>query len=572
MLSFFRAHRTILCAGFAALLYFSGLGRPPLWEPDEGRYAEIAREMLVSGDYVTPRNDWVRYFEKPPLVYWTTAAAIRLFGRDEFAVRFQAALASVGEVAVAEALGEAMFGAAAGVLGALALALTPLVFGFARFATPDPALAFFLTAALASFYAAANARAFRSGRGRLWMVAASAMLALGTLAKGPVALLLGGAIALFWLIGQGRGRDALRMPWLECAAVYAVITVPWFVLAARRNPGFAQFFFIHEHIHRYVADREHGWGPWFFVPIVIGGAWPWLYFVSFGLIGDRGGDKAPTISESPGATRFLLTWFAVVFIFFSIPRSKLGEYILPAMPPLAILAGYGMASLGRYADGSRRRIVGALALINAGVSTGIAVTFASGIGDRLTRILAGDALAGAVAMAAGTAVAYAIARRCRIAWVGPLAIGVAVAMGCAMKARADAAPISSYRILARAIAPYTSQGCALASYHHIVQALPFYTQTREKLVGYRGELAPFGDSPDASASFIVTDRQLRSLWDSPRCVVLVANRRDLPKLAAMLVPPPAIVGCEGKKLGLYNRPVASVGMARECGESKAVER
>ncbi|HJU29793.1 MAG TPA: phospholipid carrier-dependent glycosyltransferase, partial [Candidatus Binataceae bacterium] len=508
-----------------------------------------------------------------PLIYWTTAAAIRLLGRNEFAARFQAALASAGEVAVVETLGEAMFGALAGMLGALALALSPIVFGFARFATPDPALAFFMTAALASFYAAANTPTFRTGRGRLWMVMAAAMLALGTLAKGPVALLLGGAIAVLWLIMEGRWRDALRMPWLECAAVYAAIAIPWFVLAARRNPGFAQFFFVHEHLHRYLEDTEHGWGPWFFVPIVIGGAWPWLYFVAFGLGRQRESWEAATSEESPGARSFLLIWFAVIFIFFSIPRSKLGEYILPAMPPLAMLAGCGLVSLASYREWRRSRIVGALALINAGVATGIAITFASGIGGKLTHTLAADALAGAAALAIGSAIAYVIAGRYRIAWVGPLAFGVAVAMGFAMKAREDAAPMFSYRGLARAIAPYTGQGCALASYHHIVQALPFYTGTREKLVGYRGELAPFGDTPGASGSFIVTDRQLQSLWGSPQCVVLVANRRDLPRLVGILAPPPAIIGCEGKKLGLYNRPAAGgIEMARECGEKPDEKR
>jgi 4-amino-4-deoxy-L-arabinose transferase-like glycosyltransferase len=573
MLRFLRSHRAILCAGIAALLYFTGLGRPALWEPDEGRYAEIGREMAVSGDYVTPRNDWVRYFEKPPLVYWATAAAIDVFGRNEFAARFQAALATAGEVAIAETLGEAMFGALAGVLGALALALSPLVFGFARFATPDPALAFFLIAALASFYAAANAPAFRSGRGRLWMMVAAAMLALGTLAKGPIALLLGGAIALLWLVAEGRWRDATRMPWLECAAVYAAIAVPWFVIAARRNPGFPQFFFVHEHLQRYLEDTEHGWGPWFFIPIVIGGAWPWLYFVPFGLGRSHDCREGRARERMPAARRFLLIWFAAIFIFFSIPRSKLGEYILPAMPPLAILAGAGLADLARDPESRRSRIIGALALINGGIATGAAITFAVGIRGQPAHALAIDALAGAAALAIGTAAAYAAARRYRILWVAPLAIGVAAAMGSAMKAREDAAPMFSYRRLARAITPYTAQGCALASYHHIVQALPFYTGAREKLVGYRGELAPFGDSPGASASFIVTDRQLRSLWNSPRCVVLVANRRDLPKLAAILDPPPAIIGCEGKKLGLYNRPAAGGGeMARECGDNKAGEK
>ncbi len=133
-----RQLRPLVCAILAALLYLPGLGRPALWEPDEGRYAEIAREMVLTHDYVTPRDNWVRYFEKPPLVYWAEALSIKLLGANELAVRLPAAIASVAEVAVTAALGEAMFGAAVGLAAAMVLGLSPLVFGFARFATLDP--------------------------------------------------------------------------------------------------------------------------------------------------------------------------------------------------------------------------------------------------------------------------------------------------------------------------------------------------------------------------------------------------------------------------------------------------
>src|SRR5689334_9789776 len=129
-----RPLRLLVCALFAAVLYLPALGRPALWEPDEGRYAEIAREMLLTHDFVTPRDNWVRYFEKPPLVYWAEALSIKLLGPSEFAVRLPAALTTVAEVTVTAALGEAMFGAAVGLAAAMVLALSPLVFGFARFA------------------------------------------------------------------------------------------------------------------------------------------------------------------------------------------------------------------------------------------------------------------------------------------------------------------------------------------------------------------------------------------------------------------------------------------------------
>src|SRR5271163_2114294 len=161
------AFRLSLIAAAALILYLPGLGRPALWEPDEGRYGEIAREMYLSADYVTPRDNYVRYFEKPPLVYWTEAAAISIFGVNEFAVRLPAAVFS---------------------------------------AALDPALAFCMTAALGAFYLAARSNDFRSREGRRWFLVSAAMLALGTLAKGPVAPVLCGAIALSWLLLERRGH------------------------------------------------------------------------------------------------------------------------------------------------------------------------------------------------------------------------------------------------------------------------------------------------------------------------------------------------------------------------------
>ena len=345
MLAANRPLRLTIYALLAAILYLPGLGRPALWEPDEGRYAEIAREMVVSGDYVTPRDDFELYFEKPPLVYWADAASIGVFGANEFAVRLPAALFSVGQVVITAALAEVMLGATAGFFAALALALSPLFFGFARFATLDPALAFFLTAALCAFYVASRDESFSSPSARRWMLLSAAMLALGTLAKGPVALLLGGAIPFIWLAFERRLAEIRAMPLAACLIIYALIVVPWFVLIESRNPGFLSFFFVHEHLQRYVTSSEHGWGPWFFIPIVIGGAWPWIFFVPLGWSAMRTHDASPDSAARRSAASFLAIWFVVIFVFFSIPRSKLGSYILPAMPPLAIVAGYGLARL-----------------------------------------------------------------------------------------------------------------------------------------------------------------------------------------------------------------------------------
>lgn len=546
-----RAGRIALAAIVAAILYLPGLGRPALWEPDEGRYAEIAREMAISGDLVTPRNDYIRYFEKPPLVYWAEAGAIRLFGPTEFAVRLPAALFTVGEVALVCAIGDAMFGAAAGILAALALALAPLVFAFARFATLDPALAFFLTAAMGAFIAASRAPDFGARTGRRWMWLSAAMLALGTLSKGPVALLLGGAIALTWMLVEHRARELWRVPLVWCAIIYLAIVMPWFVLAEHRNPGFLEFFFIHEHLERFTSSQEHGWGPWFFIPIIIGGAWPWIFFAPLGWLEISRTRETARRSRS----NLLVIWFAVIVMFFSIPRSKLGSYILPALPPLAILAGYGLTRISEIARDRAGAWMRYFAAVNlcAALAACIALYFAA---HRLPRGVALDGAMIAAAIAAGAIAAYLLTRTAiRAAFaIIPIALAMLLTVGLAERARGAAAAVVSYRELARGIAPYLGPGCILGSYHHYVQALPFYTGTREMPVQYWGELGEFADPSEGRDGFIGTAARLKEVWSQSRCVVLVVNEKDLAALLKTLPPDPKarVIACEGKKLALFN--------------------
>jgi 4-amino-4-deoxy-L-arabinose transferase-like glycosyltransferase len=578
MLSTHRRYRLILCALVAAALYLPGIGSPALWEPDEGRYAEIAREMVVSRDYVTPRNNFELYFEKPPLVYWCDAFMIDLFGPTEFAVRLPSALFSIGQVVVTAAIADAILGAAASLLSAIALMLMPLFFAFARFATLDPALAFFLTAALATFYHASRCKTFADRSARLWMIASAAMLALGTLAKGPVAPVLAGAIIFLFLASEHRLREIAKMPLLWCAAVFLAITTPWFVIVEQRNPGFLRFFFIHEHLQRYVSSREHGWGPWFFIPIVIAGCWPWIFFAPLGWSAMRAIQPASPDDASwtrrRSDARFLGIWFVVIFVFFSIPRSKLGTYILPALPPLAIFVGSGLARLGSIAAEHRIRLLKYFALANLAIALSAAVILAVFLHPNYPA-LANDGMLIALAIAVGAASMYANGRVSgRMNYgIGALAIAMIITIVLAEKARDDAAPTSTYRNLARVVEPYLSadgRDCALASYRHYIQSLPFYTHRRETRAVYWGELSEVNLAESNSGArvkslyLIGSNARLAEAWNSGTCMVLIANDRDLPALRGLLKRAPVVIGCEGKKFALSNRGSASTPTAAAC--------
>ncbi|HEY6299966.1 MAG TPA: phospholipid carrier-dependent glycosyltransferase [Candidatus Binatus sp.] len=573
MLAANRPFRLTIYALLAAILYLPGLGQPALWEPDEGRYAEIAREMVVSGDYVTPRDDFEPYFEKPPLVYWANAASIRIFGANEFAARLPSALFSIGQIVVTAAFAEVILGAATGLFTALALSLSPLFFGFAGFATLDPALAFFLTAALAAFYLAAREDSLSQSSARRWLLTSAAMLALGTLAKGPVALLLGGAIALIWLAAERRLGQVAQMPLVWCGLIYATIVLPWFILMEARNPGFLRFFFIHEHLERYLSSSEHGWGPWFFIPIVIGGAWPWIFFVPPGWSALRARaalpeGSSPTSSQRPSAN-FLAIWFVVIFVFFSIPRSKLGSYILPALPPLSIVAGYGLARLSALEDASRRRLLGVVAIANLVLAAGLCVLFELARAP-ISPALGFDGLLIAAVLAAGAIAMYVFGRTAsRLSYaIGALSIAMLVTVPLSARVRDDASVISTYRNLANAVGPYLAGDCTLASYRHYVQSLPFYTRVRESRVEYWGELSEVSPPTPGKSPFLIgSEARLLQAWSSGACMVLVANARDVKGLEDSLKPAPVVVGCEGKKFALYNGALAPPPSAAACLES-----
>ncbi len=386
---------------------------------------------------------------------------------------------------------------------------------------------------------------------------------------------------MLWLILEGRSRDILQIPWIKCIGLYLALTLPWFVIVAWRNPGFLYFFIVHEHFERYVASTEHGWGPWFFVPITIAGTWPWFYFAPLALTGSAFpfplsvrpfGGKIPTArmaradfenERTHAALRFLLIWFGIILIFFSIPRSKLGEYILPGLPPIAMLAGCGLVRIEKIPFMQWRRLLIIFATINvaAAVTITVAVLFVPVRG--LIHALTGDAIIAAAALLAGGMAPLFFGRGKAGTIVLPLAVSMIAGMAAGIDARQKVAPMVSYRKLAGLITPYTNRGCRLMSYRHFEQALPFYTGVRETLVNYRGELEPFGPLHDPTGNVFATGAQLKKTWATDQCLILVANRLDLSTLVNLLSPAPFLIGCEGKKLALYNRPLDVPAQVRE---------
>jgi 4-amino-4-deoxy-L-arabinose transferase-like glycosyltransferase len=348
MLKKLKSHRSwmidlALLGGILSLFYAFCLGSYPLFTPDEGRYSEVAREMVATGDYITPRVNGVIFLDKPILYYWLQATAINLFGLNEWALRFFPALIGVVGCLMSYICGRKLFNRRTGIVAAIILGATPLYFASAHYANLDLEVAVWISCTLLSFITAVRnpARPQTS-----WLFATYIFAALAFLTKGLIGFAFPVMIIGSWIVLTWRW-NLLKKTHLGAGLMLAfVIVLPWYMLAQHENPDFLHYFFITQQFTRYLSAAEfNSHAPfWFYAPIVLIGFFPWTLFAvqSFYL----------SIKRVCKNTRlhhdelFLMLWFLIVFVFFSIPRSKPIGYILPVFPPLAMLtANYLVSSL-----------------------------------------------------------------------------------------------------------------------------------------------------------------------------------------------------------------------------------
>jgi len=321
----------LLLAGM--VLYFYRLGAPGLMDPDEGRYAEIAREMLLLKDWIIPHLNLLPYLEKPPLVYWLTALSFSWQGQSEWAARLPAAISALGGVFLAYGLGRALWGVRTGWLSAMILATCGGYLALGRLVILDMPLTLFFNLGVGLGYLALSRE-----RPGLWPWAYLA-LALGVLTKGPVVLVLAAGIWGGWCGLQGR---PIIRSWLRPggAALLAAVCLPWFFLVAQRYPDFLRFFILEQHLGRFLTKAIHHHQPvYFYLPVLLGFMLPWSWLLPWALGRERPGKDPHRL--------FLLIWAGAVLLFFSLSRGKLAPYILPSLLPLALLLGHSLAELER---------------------------------------------------------------------------------------------------------------------------------------------------------------------------------------------------------------------------------
>lgn len=331
------AFRTLFIFALLFTIYIWGLGRAGLMEPDEGRYAEIPRRMIASGDYVTPRLNGVKYFEKPVLGYWMNAASFKLLGENNFAARIPATLLALAGIAATWVTARKMYGKGTADWSAVVLGTSLLYFSVGRINILDMPLSAFMTITMASaWFVIAD-----EGRRTTWLSVFFASMGLSMLTKGLVGFILpGGILFCYALLSRNPGLLWRFARFLPGYAIFAAVAAPWFLLVCSRNPDFFYFFFIHEHFLRYTTTVHNRMEPfWFFFPIFIAGFIPWLGFLP-GAFRDAFREAKESFSRRAQDNKalFLLCWALFILLFFSASHSKLIPYIIPAMPPVAILA------------------------------------------------------------------------------------------------------------------------------------------------------------------------------------------------------------------------------------------
>jgi len=317
----------VLLAAVCAFFFFWKIAAFGLIGADEPRYAQVAREMLEGHDWVTPTLGGTAWLEKPPLYYWQAMIAYRLFGVSDWAARLPSAFDALA-LLIATYWFLRRFSPGMELEGALMLATCAGVVGYARAASMDMALAATFSIAVLAWYA------WHETSESKYLATFYFFLALGMLAKGPLAPFLAAVVIALFASLRKRFQVLTRTLWLPGIAIFSAVVLPWYIAVQLRNPQFFRVFILEHNLARFGTNLYHHPEPfWYYIPVTFLGWMPWTVLAIAACIGSLRRIR----NDADQLSTFLLTWMAAVIVFFSISRSKLPGYILPALQPGVIL-------------------------------------------------------------------------------------------------------------------------------------------------------------------------------------------------------------------------------------------
>ncbi|RCS59398.1 glycosyltransferase family 39 protein [Parvibium lacunae] len=546
-----------VCLLLFIALWFGTLEVRDLIRTDETRYAEIPREMVASGDWITPRLSDLKYFEKPPLQYWATAAAFTAFGPAAWTARLWTAL--TGALAIwltwftlrrltSSTTTPNLAGTASAIpwLGAGMLASSLFWIGGGHINSLDMGLSFFMHATLCCLLLALHADHTHAPlQARRWMLASWASMALAVMSKGLIGIVLPGGVLVVYILLTRDWRCLRRLEWLRGLALFFAITAPWFILVSLRNPEFPEFFFIHEHFQRFVSKGHRREGPpWYFIPILLAGLLPWTSWLFKALW--QGVCQLLPALKRPQAMPFeqrqtllLWLWVGLIFVFFSVSSSKLPGYILPIFPALCMLLAPQLAAT---ANRSLRWHALAVTVVTGIFAAAIALLYPQQINkDLFYRDLywqyAEILLLCLGLLVTASAITAWLAHRHRQqpqpSWSAYLLLGLAsfVAGHGILLGHQVLSPSSSARVMAQTLSPYLETDTPLYSVDIFEHGLLFYTQRPAILVATKDEMylgvaqEPHKQIPDLA--------QFAQRWQQEKKAIALVKPDRLPELTAL---------------------------------------
>ena len=491
-----------------ALVWLLTIQIRPMLDPDEGRYAEVPREMLTTGNWVTPRLDGLKYFEKPALQYWATAALYGIVGLSNWSSRLWTVGLGFACLPLIYAWVARLYDRRAALTAIVLLAMSPYFGVIGHLNLLDAGFAFWMCATVFAFTRAQSAPA-RSGEERNWMLLCWAAAALAILTKGIVVFVLAGGTLIAYCLAERDLRPWRRMHFALGVPLFLALATPWFIVVSLRNPDFAPFFFVHEHFQRFLtreAQRVEPW--WYFIVLLAIGTLPWLTGL-LRAVAASWRDSGSGLHFKP--LKFLLLFSALTLVFFSLSDSKLATYILPMFPPMAAFTGVAIADRPRFL--ARAIYVGA----------GLALFIAAGLlfySQHRNEVIPADALGWAIAAGVAAAAAVMIARWQRPVVVALLFIFAWQALLCEYTV---IPPARSAHALVQAVAPQVHPATALYSVGEYRQTIPPYLGRTLTLVSFQGELE-FGQAREPGRQSATPEQFVRQ-WEASRDAIAFFDPR-----------------------------------------------